>query len=197
MGGGWSQTSPHSWPLMEGHLRTKDKGCLSPRSHSRGPALLILCFNGFTGLFSLPSLFQIIRKVVRQIDSSGADDTQEHEEVIAEGPLEDPSEMEADIDYFMTHAKVLRRLQPPRGSRPSERLSPLPTAHLCTRPLWAPVCTMLTSSGLPCASVLHGRQGFHGCRKCCRSHVYFLPVSLCDLSCVLSLLLSPGGAERE
>ncbi|XP_058576550.1 ankyrin-1 isoform X20 [Neofelis nebulosa] len=49
---------------------------------------------------------KIIRKVVRQIDSSGADDTQEHEEVIAEGPLEDPSEMEADIDYFMTHAKV-------------------------------------------------------------------------------------------
>ncbi|XP_045315407.1 ankyrin-1 isoform X21 [Leopardus geoffroyi] len=54
---------------------------------------------------------KIIRKVVRQIDSSGADDTQEHEEVIAEGPLEDPSEMEADIDYFMTHAKV-----EPRGS---------------------------------------------------------------------------------
>ncbi|XP_043419228.1 ankyrin-1 isoform X17 [Prionailurus bengalensis] len=48
---------------------------------------------------------KIIRKVVRQIDSSGADDTQEHEEVIAEGPLENPSEMEADIDYFMTHAK--------------------------------------------------------------------------------------------
>ncbi|XP_029792272.1 ankyrin-1 isoform X8 [Suricata suricatta] len=58
---------------------------------------------------------KIIRKVVRQIDSSGADDTQEHEEVIAEGPLEDPSEMEADIDYFMAHAKVELRgsnLQP-------------------------------------------------------------------------------------
>ncbi|XP_043419217.1 ankyrin-1 isoform X16 [Prionailurus bengalensis] len=58
---------------------------------------------------------KIIRKVVRQIDSSGADDTQEHEEVIAEGPLENPSEMEADIDYFMTHAKVELRgssLQP-------------------------------------------------------------------------------------
>ncbi|XP_070454871.1 ankyrin-1 isoform X3 [Equus przewalskii] len=48
---------------------------------------------------------KIVRKVVRQIDSSGADDTQEHEEVIAEGPLEDPSELEADIDYFMKHAK--------------------------------------------------------------------------------------------
>ncbi|XP_044606825.2 ankyrin-1 isoform X9 [Equus asinus] len=48
---------------------------------------------------------KIVRKVVRQIDSSGADDTQEHEEVIVEGPLEDPSELEADIDYFMKHAK--------------------------------------------------------------------------------------------
>ncbi|XP_059765376.1 ankyrin-1 isoform X2 [Balaenoptera ricei] len=49
---------------------------------------------------------KVIRKVVLHIDPSGADDTQEHEEVISEGPLEDPSEMEADIDYFMTHAKV-------------------------------------------------------------------------------------------
>ncbi|XP_037382032.1 ankyrin-1 isoform X3 [Talpa occidentalis] len=48
---------------------------------------------------------KIIRKVVRQIDSSGAGDTQEHEEVIVEGPLEDPSDLEADIDYFMKHAK--------------------------------------------------------------------------------------------
>ena len=36
--------------------------------------------------------------------------------MISEGPLEDPSEMEADIDYFMTHAKVLPELQPPRPS---------------------------------------------------------------------------------
>ncbi|XP_057552672.1 ankyrin-1 isoform X2 [Hippopotamus amphibius kiboko] len=58
---------------------------------------------------------KIIRKVVRQIDASGADDTQELEEVISEGPLEDPSEMETDIDSFMTHAKVELRgsgLQP-------------------------------------------------------------------------------------
>lgn len=54
------------------------------------------------------SLFQIIRKVVRQIDSSGADDTLEHEEVIVEGPPEDPRKLEADIDYFMRLAKVLR-----------------------------------------------------------------------------------------
>ncbi|XP_047406067.1 ankyrin-1 isoform X6 [Sciurus carolinensis] len=49
---------------------------------------------------------KIVRKVVRQIDSSGADDTQEHQEVIVEGPLEDPSELEADIEYFIKHAKV-------------------------------------------------------------------------------------------
>nr|XP_012415740.1 PREDICTED: ankyrin-1-like isoform X1 [Odobenus rosmarus divergens] len=58
---------------------------------------------------------KIIRKVVRQIDSSGADDAQEHEEVIAEGALEDPSEMEADVDSFMRHAQVQLRgssLQP-------------------------------------------------------------------------------------
>ncbi|XP_045391699.1 ankyrin-1 isoform X9 [Lemur catta] len=48
---------------------------------------------------------KITRKVVRQIDSSGADDALEHEEVIMQGPPEDPSELEADIDYFMKHAK--------------------------------------------------------------------------------------------
>ncbi|XP_012879920.1 PREDICTED: ankyrin-1 isoform X1 [Dipodomys ordii] len=58
---------------------------------------------------------KIIRKVVRQVDSSGPDDTQQHEEVIVEGPLEDPSELEADIEYFMRHSKVELRgsgLQP-------------------------------------------------------------------------------------
>ncbi|XP_015420681.1 PREDICTED: ankyrin-1 isoform X5 [Myotis davidii] len=58
---------------------------------------------------------KIIRKVVRQIESSGGDDTQEHEEVIVEGPPEDPGEMEVDIDNFMRHIKVERRgnsLQP-------------------------------------------------------------------------------------
>ncbi|XP_064441575.1 ankyrin-1 isoform X6 [Mirounga angustirostris] len=58
---------------------------------------------------------KIIRKVVRQIDSSGATDAQEHEEVIAEGPQEDRSEMEADVDSFMRHAQVELRgssLQP-------------------------------------------------------------------------------------
>ncbi|XP_016051107.1 PREDICTED: ankyrin-1 isoform X2 [Miniopterus natalensis] len=48
---------------------------------------------------------KIVRKVVRQIDPSGADDTREHEEVIVEGSPEDPREMEVDIDYFMKHIK--------------------------------------------------------------------------------------------
>ncbi|XP_059240532.1 ankyrin-1 isoform X14 [Mustela nigripes] len=48
---------------------------------------------------------KIIRKVVRQIDSSGVEASQEHEEVIAEGPLEDPREMEADVDSFMRHVQ--------------------------------------------------------------------------------------------
>ncbi|XP_059240530.1 ankyrin-1 isoform X12 [Mustela nigripes] len=58
---------------------------------------------------------KIIRKVVRQIDSSGVEASQEHEEVIAEGPLEDPREMEADVDSFMRHVQVELRgssLQP-------------------------------------------------------------------------------------
>ncbi|XP_036733374.1 ankyrin-1 isoform X9 [Manis pentadactyla] len=58
---------------------------------------------------------KIVRKVVRQIESSGAGDTQEHEEVIVEGSLEDPSVTEADIENFMKHAKVElrgRSLQP-------------------------------------------------------------------------------------
>ncbi|XP_063582695.1 ankyrin-1 isoform X12 [Pongo abelii] len=48
---------------------------------------------------------KIIRKVVRQIDLSSADAAQEHEEVTVEGPLEDPSELEVDIDSFMKHSK--------------------------------------------------------------------------------------------
>ncbi|XP_035126299.3 ankyrin-1 isoform X26 [Callithrix jacchus] len=48
---------------------------------------------------------KIIRKVVRQIDASSAGAAQEYEEVIVEGPLEDPSELEVDVDSFMKHAK--------------------------------------------------------------------------------------------
>ncbi|EHB16997.1 Ankyrin-1, partial [Heterocephalus glaber] len=57
-----------------------------------------------------------IRKVVRQIDSSGADDTQEHEEVIVGGPLEkDTSVLETDPDFITKLDKVELRgssLQP-------------------------------------------------------------------------------------
>uniref|UniRef100_A0A8C2MTI4 Ankyrin-1 n=1 Tax=Cricetulus griseus TaxID=10029 RepID=A0A8C2MTI4_CRIGR len=49
---------------------------------------------------------KIIRKVVRQVDSSGAIDTQQHEEVIFEGPLVDPGDLEADIESFMKLTKV-------------------------------------------------------------------------------------------
>ncbi|XP_004707614.1 ankyrin-1 isoform X5 [Echinops telfairi] len=48
---------------------------------------------------------KIVRKVVRQIDSSGADDPQVREEVIVHGPPEDASELEADIDFLMKQAK--------------------------------------------------------------------------------------------
>uniref|UniRef100_H0Y0K1 Ankyrin-1 n=1 Tax=Otolemur garnettii TaxID=30611 RepID=H0Y0K1_OTOGA len=56
-----------------------------------------------------------IRKVVRQIEPSGAGDGLEHEEVIVQGPPENPRELEADVDYFMRHDKVELRggsLQP-------------------------------------------------------------------------------------
>ncbi|XP_010615424.1 ankyrin-1 isoform X3 [Fukomys damarensis] len=49
---------------------------------------------------------KIIRKVVRQIDSSGADDTQEHEEVIVGSPLEDTSVLETDPDFITKLDKV-------------------------------------------------------------------------------------------
>ncbi|XP_012331459.1 ankyrin-1 isoform X1 [Aotus nancymaae] len=48
---------------------------------------------------------KIIRKVVRQIDASSAEAAQEYAEVIVEGPLEDPSELEVDVDSFMKYAK--------------------------------------------------------------------------------------------
>lgn len=193
---GWGvrETSPCSWPLEEGRLRTK--AASPPDLIARGPALPSLRLRGFMGPLSPPSLFQIIRKVVRQIDSSGAADAQEHEEVIAEGPLEDRSEMEADVDSFMRHAQVLRRLQPPggsRGSRASGHPAPLRAAHLCARPLWASGGTTLPPTRLapvpPCP--LAGSVSMASML----SHAYLL--SLCDPSYLLSLLLSPGGAARE
>ncbi|XP_052018024.1 ankyrin-1 isoform X5 [Apodemus sylvaticus] len=48
---------------------------------------------------------KIIRKVVRQVDPSGAIDTQQHEEVIVEGSLADPGDLDADIESFMRLTK--------------------------------------------------------------------------------------------
>ncbi|XP_008850519.1 ankyrin-1 isoform X1 [Nannospalax galili] len=48
---------------------------------------------------------KIIRKVVRQVDSSGATDALQHEEVIVEGPLDDPGDLEADIESFVRLTK--------------------------------------------------------------------------------------------
>lgn len=74
--------------------------------------------------FSTP-LFQIIRKVVRQVDSSGAIDTQQHEEVIVEGPLVDPGDLEADIESFRKLTKVLRSCRPPGGRSKLTSTAPL------------------------------------------------------------------------
>uniref|UniRef100_A0A4X2KKP7 Ankyrin 1 n=1 Tax=Vombatus ursinus TaxID=29139 RepID=A0A4X2KKP7_VOMUR len=46
---------------------------------------------------------KIIRKVVQQVSISG--DTEEPEEVNTEGFLQEPSELEADIDDFIKHVK--------------------------------------------------------------------------------------------
>ncbi|KAL6038996.1 hypothetical protein STEG23_007126 [Scotinomys teguina] len=78
---------------------------------------------------------KIVRKVVRQVDSSGAIDSPQHEEVIVEGPLAEPGELEADIESFMkltkdpasgaqglSHEKLHPGHQPARRSkRPKQR----------------------------------------------------------------------------
>ncbi|XP_011856955.1 PREDICTED: ankyrin-1 isoform X1 [Mandrillus leucophaeus] len=83
---------------------------------------------------------KIIRKVVRQIDSSSADTAQEHEEVTVTGPLEDPSELEVDIDSFMKHAKVLRLPRPWGTQRHHCRLAlPILPGHLRDTSLHSPL----------------------------------------------------------
>lgn len=103
--------------------------CLSPPDVTSGTFLvrLELYPDGLTSSLSLsPSLFQIVRKVVRQVDSSSAVDTQQLEEVIVEGPLADPGELEADIESFMTLTKV------PRSRRPLVAAASSPLAQLCS-----------------------------------------------------------------
>ncbi|XP_023406844.1 ankyrin-1 isoform X2 [Loxodonta africana] len=120
---------------------------------------------------------KIVRKVVREIESSGADDTQMHEKVTVKGPLEDASELDADLLLFRVVRAPLSAAPCPlqftlgfhlgRALTPSFRLSPEPPFPTTSR-----------------------RSLFH-------SFAYVLPVSLCDLSCFLSLLPSPGGAQRK
>ncbi|KAM9175006.1 ankyrin-1 isoform 2-T2 [Mergus octosetaceus] len=47
---------------------------------------------------------KIIRKVVRQLGPSDTDDRQEHEELIVEGSLQEPQDLEAEADHFMKYS---------------------------------------------------------------------------------------------
>ncbi|XP_015738591.1 ankyrin-1 isoform X2 [Coturnix japonica] len=44
---------------------------------------------------------KVIRKVVRHLGPDGTDDRQEHEDVILEGSLQEPQDLEAEADHFM------------------------------------------------------------------------------------------------
>uniref|UniRef100_A0A8D1E7S7 Uncharacterized protein n=1 Tax=Sus scrofa TaxID=9823 RepID=A0A8D1E7S7_PIG len=59
-----------------------------------------------------PSLFQVIRKVVRQIDPSGADDTQEHEEVELRG-----NSLHPDLIEGRKGAQIVKRASLKRGKQ--------------------------------------------------------------------------------
>lgn len=103
--------------------------------------------------------------------------------MIVEGSPEDPREMEADIDYFMKHAKVpqwpqaLRRSLL-RGAHPLYLLLASAPAHfgfqsaLCS-PLWALSRASLNPQEAVFSPPLH--DAFY-------SLAYLLPVSLCHLS---------------
>lgn len=56
----------------------------------------------------LRASLQIIRKVVRQLGPSDTDDRQEHEELIVEGSLQEPQDLEAEADHFMKYS-ILHR----------------------------------------------------------------------------------------
>uniref|UniRef100_A0A8B9DHP0 Ankyrin-1 n=1 Tax=Anser cygnoides TaxID=8845 RepID=A0A8B9DHP0_ANSCY len=51
---------------------------------------------------------KIIRKVVRQLGPSDTDDRQEHEELILEGSLQEPQDLEAEADHFVKYS-ILHR----------------------------------------------------------------------------------------
>lgn len=51
---------------------------------------------------------QVIRKVVRQLGPGDMDDRQEQEELILEGSLQEPQDLEAEDDHFMKYS-ILHR----------------------------------------------------------------------------------------
>ncbi|NXC41475.1 ANK1 protein, partial [Penelope pileata] len=51
---------------------------------------------------------KVIRKVVRHLGPSDTDDRQEHEELILEGSLQEPQDLEAEADHFMKYS-ILHR----------------------------------------------------------------------------------------
>lgn len=64
---------------------------------------------------------QIIRKVVRQLGPGDMGDRQEQEELILEGSLQEPQDLEAEDDHFMKYS-ILHRdglgTKVPCGSQP-------------------------------------------------------------------------------
>lgn len=130
--------TPHiQTPLTVPSNDSREKFLLGPQwTRDKRPLLLLLMSppgprlpHTVSWWFDQPSfsplLFQIIRKVVRQVDSSGAIDTQQHEEVIVEGPLVDPGDLEADIESFRKLTKVLRSCRPPGGRSKLTSTAPL------------------------------------------------------------------------
>lgn len=115
--------------------------CFSSRRLCWSLVLLKPCPDGWASPPSLPLFFQVIRKVVRQVDPSGAVDTQQHEEVIVEGSLTDPGDLDADIESFMRLTKVPRRGRPLGASSKVTSASPLLSSRSQCCP-WLPLwCT--------------------------------------------------------
>lgn len=66
-------------------------------SHSKGQ-------EAWRQLVILTHPFQIIRKVVRRLDTDSMGDGRQHEEVIIQGSLQKPLEPEAEPDRFLSYA---------------------------------------------------------------------------------------------
>lgn len=114
--------------------------------------------------------------------------------MIVEGFLEDPSVTEADIENFMKHAKVLEWLQPPGSSQSSERPGPFTR---CSPSAPAHLGFSLRRARLPRGSAGASLLPQAALRCPWKKPFILLPACPCDPSCLLSLLLSPGGVEGE